>query len=220
MAIHSSNIIVIGAGGHAAELDEYINFPFPRPFKEPLQVVGFLDDNPGNYDTYQFSAPLLGPVKDHAVRPDCRYLMGIANLRYRRPLIEKFLAAGAVFATLIHPSAYVSPSAEVGRGTVVGPHVNIGPNVRVGDFNLLNARCSIGHDTLIGNYNFICPNVCFSGFSQVGDDNLFGINSATIPEIKIGNDNKIAAGMTIGRNVGNDAVVFYRFKEKITVVKK
>jgi UDP-3-O-[3-hydroxymyristoyl] glucosamine N-acyltransferase len=90
----------------------------------------------------------------------------------------------------------------------------------IGKYTLINSRCSLGHDTVVGDYNFISPNVCFSGFSEVGDENLFGINSATIPGIRIGNRNKIAAGMVLDANVGDDSVVFYRFKERIFAVPK
>ena len=58
----------------------------------------------------------------------------------------------------------------------------------------------------------------FLRFTSVGNDNLFGINSATIPGITIGSRNKIAAGMIVDQNVGDDSVVFYRFKEKVIAV--
>jgi bifunctional N-acetylglucosamine-1-phosphate-uridyltransferase/glucosamine-1-phosphate-acetyltransferase GlmU-like protein len=78
----------------------------------------------------------------------------------------------------------------------------------------------MGHDTQVGDYNFICPNVCFSGFTVVGDNNLFGINSATIPGITVGSNNKIAAGMVLNKDVGDNEVVFYRYKEKVIAVPK
>jgi len=123
-------------------------------------------------------------------------------------------------ATLINPSANVSPSAKIGKGVVIALHVNIGPNAVIGDYTLVNSRCSIGHDTQLGKFNFISPNVCFSGFSKVGDENLFGINSSTIPGIEVGNRNKIMAGMTLDKNVGDDETVFYRYKEKIIAIPK
>jgi acetyltransferase-like isoleucine patch superfamily enzyme len=146
--------------------------------------------------------------------------MGIANLKYRRLFVEKFQSEGAKFASLVHPSAWVSRSARLGEGVVIGPNANIGPNVHIGDFTLVNARCSLGHDTRLGDLNFISPNVCFSGFTTIGNDNLFGINSATIPGITVGHRNRIAAGMVLHTDVGDDAVVFYRYKEKITAVPK
>jgi len=213
-------VIIIGAGGHGAEIDEYIRFNNRTPGVERHSIIGFLDDNPDNYAAYRFSAPLLGGVRSHEVRKDCLYVMGIANLVYRRLFVEMFMKQGAGFAGCVHATAYVSDSASIGYGVVIGPHVNIGPNARVGDFTLLNSRCSLGHDTVMGSFNFISPNVCFSGFSCIGDGNLFGINSVTIPGIHVGNDNKIAAGMVLDKDVGDDSVVFYRYKERVIAVPK
>lgn len=207
--------IVIGAGGHGAELDEYVRYNQENVPDYDVKIIGFLDDNPENYERYQFSAPLLGSIKSHVVQKDVLYIVGIANLKYRRPIVERFIKEGANFVTIIHASAYLSPSATIGKGVVIGPMANIGPNVVVGNFTLINSRCSLGHDTVVGEFNFISPNVCFSGFTKIGNDNLFGINSATIPGIKVGNNNKIAAGMVLHQDVGNNEIVFYRYKERI-----
>ena len=215
-----NRIIIIGTGGHSAEIDDYITLSTKKDSSFPYEIIGYLDDNPAGYEAYQFSAPFLGTIKDHTIRKDCQYLMGIANLTYRRPIIERYLKEGASFATFIHPSVTVSPSATIGKGVVLAMNVNIGPNVVVGDFTLINSRCSLGHDTKTGRYNFISPNVCFSGFTTIGDENLFGINSATIPGISVGNGNKIMAGMVLDKNVGNEETVFFRFKEKIIAVPK
>ncbi len=211
------NIIIIGSGGHGAELDEYIAFNNTMP-NEKIKVVGFLDDNADSYTAYQLSAPFLGGIKNHKVRGDCFYLIGIANLAYRKSIVENFMANGAQFTGFIHSTAWVSKSAKLGLGVVVGPMVNIGPNTVIGDFTLLNSRCSMGHDTKVGKFNFISPNVCFSGGTNIGNENLFGINSATIPAIKIGDRNKIAAGMVLDKNIANDSIVFFRQKERVIAI--
>lgn len=213
-------VIIIGSGGHSAEIDDYFSFAKCKNVNFDLDIEGFIDDNPLNYRNYDFAAPFLGEIQSHQVRQDCFYIMGIANLKYRRPIIENFLMQGALFTTFIHPDTYISPSSKIGNGVVIAPGVNIGPKVTIGDFTLINSRSSMGHDTKVGRYNFICPNVCFSGFTTVGEENLFGINSATIPGIKVGNRNKIAAGMVLDKNVGDEEVVFYRFKEKIMAIPK
>lgn len=213
-------LIFIGAGGHGAELNDYINYINAQSPAAVYQIIGFLDDNPENYAHYRLSAPLLGGILNHQIRKDCFYVMGIANLNYRKQFIELFLSEGATFETIVHPTAYISPSARLGQGLVIGPMANIGPNATVGDYTLINSRCSLGHDTVIGQFNFISPNVCFSGFTSIGNSNLFGINSATIPGITVGNNNKIMAGMVLDKNVGDGETVFYRFKEKIIAVPK
>lgn len=208
-------VIIIGAGGHGAEIDEYIQYNNSCKVHLKIKVIGFLDDNPANYNNYQLSAPLLGGIKDHIIRNDISYVIGIANLSYRKFFVEEFLKNNAKFISVIHSSAYISPSAIIDEGVVIGPMANIGPKVKIGRFSMINSRSSFGHDTTLGDYNFISPNVCFSGFTTIGNSNLFGINSATIPNIKVGNNNKVAAGMVLHNDVGNDEVVFYRYKERI-----
>jgi len=212
------DVIIIGAGGHAAEIDEYITYNKKHSKDEELNVIGFLDDNPGNYNRYKFSAPLTGSASLHEVIRGHCYIMGIAGIKYRRFFVDRYLAGGARFISLIHCSAYVSDSAIIGEGSIIGPNANIGPNVQVGRFTLINSRCSLGHDTKVGDFNFISPNSCLSGFTEVGDENLFGINSATLPGVKIGSRNKISAGMIIDTNVGDESIVFYRFKERIIAI--
>ena len=212
------DVIIIGAGGHAAEIDEYIKYTRRVNPMIEFKVNGFLDDVPANYSIYKFSAPLIGNVSDHQVLKEYFYIIGIANLKYRRIIIDKYKLMGAEFITFIHPSTYISESAVIGEGNIIGPNVNIGPNVRIGNYNLINSRCSLGHDTIISDYNFISPNVCFSGFTHIGDENLLGINCCTLPNITVGNRNKIAAGMVLDQNVSDNSVVFYRFKEKVIAI--
>lgn len=214
-------VILIGSGGHAAEIDDYILYynHLQKEKVDQLHIIGFLDDNPKSYKSYQLSAPYLGTIKSHELEVDCKYIIAIANIKYRRSIIESFLSKGADFLTFIHPSAFISRSSIIGEGSVIAPNVNIGPNVKIGKFNMINARASIGHDTIIGDYNFITPNVCFSGFTQVGNENMFGINSATIPGIEIGSNNTIAAGMVMDKNIKDNTTVFHRFKEKVIITK-
>lgn len=213
-------VILIGSGGHAAELVDYIRFSNSLENKvEEITVLGLLDDNFENYLKYDFEFPFLGEIKTHQIRQDIHYLIGIANLEYRKIFVDFFLRQGAKFLSYVHPSVSISSTAKIGQGVVISPNVNLGPNTYVGDFSLVNSRVSLGHDSKIGKFNFLSPNVCFSGCTEVGDQNLFGINSATIPGIRIGDRNKIMAGMTLEKNVGNDEVVFYRYKEKICVIK-
>jgi sugar O-acyltransferase (sialic acid O-acetyltransferase NeuD family) len=215
------NVIIIGAGGHAAELNDYINHDNKnRNGSNGLNIIGFIDDDEESYKRYAFTAPFLGGIAEHKIKEDAYYLMGIAKLEYRKRIISELAVKGAKFTAFIHPDAFISPSAQIGEGSVIAPNVNLGPNTKIGSFTMLNSRSSIGHDTWIGDFNFLSPNVCLSGFTVIGNENLFGINSATIPGIEVGNGNKIMAGMVLDKNVGNNEVVFYRFKEKVIAVTK
>jgi acetyltransferase EpsM len=212
-------VIIIGAGGHAAELRDYIRHYNQAAGETAITVLGFLDDDAETHQHYGFEEPLLGDLVSHVVRTDCYYLMGIANLKYRRPIIEKIQAQGGHFTGLIHPTALISPSAEIGEGVVISHNASVGPKVKLGKFNMLNSRCTIGHDTQIGDYNFISPKVALSGNTMIGDENMIGTNASTIPGAKIGNNNTIGAGMIVYKPIGDNETVFFRFKERIVIQK-
>jgi sugar O-acyltransferase (sialic acid O-acetyltransferase NeuD family) len=216
---NSKKVIIVGAGGHAAELDEYIRFA-NRVNEDVIELIGLIDDDLEAWERYRFNSPFLGSISEHIIRNDVHYLIGIANINYRGPITKQFIEAGAKFLTFIHPSAYISESATIGRGTVIAPNVSVGPMAVIGEFNTINARCSIGHDSIIEDFNFLSPNVCFSGHTHIGSYNLFGINSATIPSVEIGNRNKVMAGMVLNKNVGDGETVFFRYKERVIAVPK
>jgi len=210
-------IIIIGAGGHAAELHDYVGHNNVARPDEIIKIVGLIDDDEKNYHHYGFDEPFLGSIEAHDIRADLSYLMGIANLEYRRSIIDQFKSEGAKFIGLIHPTAIISPRAEIGEGTVVSHNASIGAKVKIGKFNMLNSRCTIGHDTVIGDYNFISPQVAISGNTKIGNENLIGTNACTIPGIVIGNKNRIAAGMVIYKPVGNGETVMFRHKERLVI---
>lgn len=191
-------IIIIGCGGHAAELRDYINdFNNTKSMDELIEVVGYIDDNKDGYLHYEFQEPYLGDIKTHVVRNDVSYLMGIANLEYRKSIVTQFEQNGAKIIGFIHPTARISPSAKVGKGVVISHNASLGPKVVVEDHTIINSRTTVGHDTHVGKFNFISPLCALSGNTSIGEGNLIGTNVITIPGIKIGNNNKIGAGVVL-----------------------
>jgi acetyltransferase EpsM len=210
-------VIIIGAGGHAAELVDYIDYINNSSEEVKFEVIGLIDDNKENYKHYDYSSKYLGTIKEHVIDLQKCYLMAIADSSIKKIIIEEFKLKGAQFTRLIHPTALISNSAKIGEGVVISHNVSVGPKVVLGDFNVLNSRCTIGHDSNIGDYNFISPQVTVGGYSTIGNENLFGTNSCIIPNINIGNNNKITAGMVIDKPVNDNETIFYRFKEKLIV---
>jgi acetyltransferase EpsM len=200
-------VIIVGAGGHAAELNDYIRVFNNIQSNEKISIVGFLDDDLNIYSNYEFDAPYLGPIKTHQIDLSVYYLMGIANINFRKSITLDFIKKGAKFTGFIHPSSVVSPSAKVHETVVISHSTSIGPKVKIGQHNLINSRCTIGHDTSIGEFNFISPLVAFSGNSVIGNENLIGTGTITLPGIKIGNSNNIGAGTVVIQDISDHKTV-------------
>lgn len=200
-------IILIGSGGHAAELTDYLKYYNKLNPTTPFIAKGYIDDSKEGYNHYKFDAPFLGSIKEHVIDASADYLMAIANLKFRREIILDFEAKGANIIGFIHPLAQISSSAEVAKGVVISHNSSLGPKVKIGAHTLINSRCTIGHDSVIGEFNFLSPAISISGNTVIGNNNLIGTGVITIPSTKIGDNNKIGAGVTLFFNVENNTTI-------------
>lgn len=211
-------VIIIGAGAHAAELEEYIIEN--NRIKPEIEIIGYLDDSPVNHQKSQLLFPLLGGIFSYEVNPECELLISIGNLALRSKIIAHFESKNIKFTNFIHHTSRVFRTSKLGVGNVICPYTQIGPNVTIGNYNTFNNKSSIGHDSVIGNNNMFCPNMGLSGYTVVGNNNFFSLNTVTIPNITIGDNNVIAPNMVIEKNIKSDCTFFHRYKEVVLVVPK
>jgi sugar O-acyltransferase (sialic acid O-acetyltransferase NeuD family) len=211
-------VIIIGAGAHAAELEEYILEN--NRIKPEMEIIGYLDDSEKNHQKSQLLFPLLGGIFSYEVPPEIELILSIGNLALRSKITAHFEAKNINFANFIHHTSRVFRTSNLGVGNVICPYTQIGPNVTIGNYNTFNNKSSIGHDSVIGNNNMFCPNMGLSGNTMVGNNNFFSLNTVTIPNISIGDNNVIAPNMVIEKNIKSDSTFFHRFKEVVLVVPK
>jgi UDP-N-acetylglucosamine acyltransferase len=69
-------------------------------------------------------------------------------------------------ATRIHPTAVISPGAELGEDVEVGPYTLIGPRVRIGDRTKVGAQVVIDGVTHVGEDNLIVGQASLGGPPQ------------------------------------------------------
>jgi len=211
-------VIIIGAGAHAAEIEEYILEN--NQIKPEIEIIGYLDDNEKKYQKSQLLFPLLGGVFSFKVDSDIELILSLGNLTVRSKIIAHFTEKNIKFTNFIHHSSRVFRTVKLGIGNVICPYTQIGPNVVIGNYNTFNNKASIGHDSIIGNNNMFCPNIGLSGNTVIGSNNFFSLNTATIPNITIGDNNVIAPNMVIVKNIKSDSTFFHRFKEVVLVIPK
>lgn len=214
------NLIIVGCSGHAAEVVDYINFINTNSINPKYKIIGLIDNTESYYKHYSFKEKFLGNADNHIVNDAVYYVIGMGNLSIRKKVIDELTLKGAKFETIIHPTALVSETAQIGKGSLIAHNVSIGPKAIIGEFCVINSRCTIGHDSQIGNNNFISPQVVVGGYAKIGNANLLGTNSCLIPDGEIGNNNKIMAGMAVFKKVNDNETVFFRFKEKLVVRKE
>ena len=146
------------------------------------EIGGFLDDNLHALDGVETDCRIAGTIAGWQPREDEVFALAIGVPRIKRIVVEKLKSRGAQFATVVHPTALVSPFAHYGEGLVMFPYSKLSCNSTVGDFvSILSTP--IGHDNEIGDYTMI------SGGCNI------------VRNVKIGRDVVFAAGVCIAQDV-------------------
>lgn len=103
----------------------------------------------------------------------------------------------------IHPSAIVSPEADIGDGAVIGPFCLIAPKVTIGAGTVLRAYVSV-HD-----YVEIGENCKIFEYTAIGGDPQDHGYKGEVSYVRIGSNNLIRENVTINRATGegNETVV-------------
>lgn len=125
----------------------------------------------------------------------------------RRAYVEQVAAMGIEFATLVHPSAVVAPSARLGEGCVVSPGTVIAAQSRIGSHVILNRGVLVGHHTSVGSCVTLSPAANVAGCVEIGDGVFLGMGATVIDRRRVGAGALVAAGAVVVRDVPEGARV-------------
>ena len=209
-------IIIIGTGAVAAELTMYLRDIHDVVLKGYLEYDYNIEKY---YNTYNYEKPVLGDLDTYIPEENDYFLIGVSNVPFRLKVINAIKSKNGKFYTLIHPTALVALDAKIGEGCTIAPFSMIGPHASIGNYNLLTSYSAISHDCVLGDNNTF-SSVIVCGRVKIGNNNTFYIRSTVQPDLTIGDNNVIAAGMIVDSNLGDDATVFYRFKERVLAIPK
>jgi acetyltransferase EpsM len=119
----------------------------------------------------------------------------------RRAYVEHVAGLGVAFATVIHPSAVVAPSARLGAGCIVSPGVVIGAHARIGEHVILNRGVLVGHHTEVGSCVTLSPAANVAGCVEIGHGAYIGMGATVIDRRSVGAGALVAAGAVVVRDV-------------------
>ncbi len=192
-----SRLLILGAGGHGKVVAEAV---MECGLSE---TITFLDDRcaVSGHSIDQLGWPVIGPfasVLDSKIRNQfSSAIVAVGHAPVRLHWLQRLAAAGYELPVLIHPTAWVSPSARLGAGSVVFAQSVIQAQALIGRGAILNTSCSVDHDAQLGDGVHICPGARLAGEVHVGDRSWIGIGSSVIQQIRIGADVTVGAGATV-----------------------
>ena len=139
-------LVILGSGGYGhtvADVAEQLGYN-----------ILFLDDSFPDHPLSSF-VDFIGEGVE--------FIPAFGNNAFRLEWINKLQTAGAVLATLIHPTAYVSPTATISHGTVILPHAIINTDVVINRGCIINLGAILDHWCIIEEGVHICLGAIVKG---------------------------------------------------------
>jgi len=144
------NLLIIGAGSFAAEVEEMARLL-------SYDNIAFLDDKyNGSKETAKCN-PVIGNISALSSFKG-RYqnaIVAMGNNENRMKFTKELLKFGYNIPILVHPTAFVSPDAELEAGCMVRTHAVISRYVHLGKACIVNVGALIDHDCVIGDGSHI-----------------------------------------------------------------
>ena len=144
-------LVILGAGGYANTV---------RDVAEQLgyEIVAMLDDKLPGLELSIFNT---------YITPDTSFIPAFGNNTFRIQWCDRLTASNANLATLIHPTAYVSPKAVIAPGTVILPHAVVNTGTIIEKGCIINLSAVIDHGCIIEEGCHICLGAIVKGDNRI-----------------------------------------------------
>lgn len=143
-------LVILGSGGYG------------RTVYDVAEQLGYsitvLDDSDREYPLDSFP---------HYLNDETEFIPAFGNNKFRLEWLERIEEVGGKPATLIHPSAYVSPRVHVSEGCVILPGSIINTGTRIGKGCIINLGATVDHDVIIEDGVHLCVRCIIKGENRI-----------------------------------------------------
>lgn len=205
----------VGASPSATAKDLLI-FPFNGNGIEALDCLGgahrlicFVDDTPAKQgiDSRGFRVCARSALTEWPEASVLAVPGSPATYRVRRETIDGLQIARRRFASVIHPSARISPLATIGCNVLIMAGVVITSNAMLGDHVCVLPNTVIHHDARIEAWSLIGSNVTIAGGVIVDENCYIGSGTSIMSGRRIGRATIVGIGSNVIRDMPADSRV-------------
>lgn len=134
-------------------------------------------------------------------------LVALGDNQRRLAWCRRIPGAGGVLAKIVHPSAVVSPRADIGSGSVIlaGTVINIDTKLGIGC--IVNTGATIDHDCHLADGVHISPGAHVAGTVHIGSEAWIGMGAAIRNNVSIGEGAIVGMGSVVLADVAAGSTV-------------
>ncbi len=202
----ANSMIIYGGGGHGKALIDLLRALGSNP------IAGVIDDRltPGEPILgvpVLGGAVILGELKKRGVQLAVNAVGGIGNISVRIKVFEQLREAGFTCPALVHPRAFIEPSARLSEGVQVFPHAYVGSAAQIGYGAIVNTGAIVSHDCQVGDYANLSPGAILAGEVTIGRAVLVGMGVTVNLQVRVGERARIGNGATVKQDVPENGIV-------------
>ena len=201
-------LIIVGCGGFAREL--YWHAQDSLGYLETWELKGFLDGDvrlpEAEYEKLEL--PVVGDIASYEIQPDDVFVCAVGTPAVRKKMSEALRARGGKFFTLMHKTAIVHGTAQIGEGTILCPRVSIHDHAVIGKDVLFNGNSGAGHDVTVGDHSCFMGGCSLCGYAQIGRETYWGDGACALPHSRVDDGAFVGARSVVFKHVRAGQKVF------------
>lgn len=121
-------------------------------------------------------------------------------------LYHRVKDGGFKFGNVIHHSAWVSPTATLGKGVVLRAGVVINADAVIEDNVTVMEQSCIGHDVILRKHCQISGYVIVGGGSEIGEGTYIGLSVPVKDHIRVGSNAIVGMGSVVVREIPDNVI--------------
>lgn len=201
-------LLLVGAGGFGRETAEAVRAinasHEERTGAARWELLGFLDDDPHRWGSELSTAPVLGAIDDVAKRPDAAVVVCTGHpgdFTSKRRIVTRLALPRERYATLVHPTAVLPASCQLGEGTVVLAGVVATVDVEVGAHVALMPHVVLTHDDRLADFVTAGAGACLAGGVTVREGAYLGSGCLVREDCTVGPWALVGMGAVVTREI-------------------
>jgi len=125
----------------------------------------------------------------------------------RLMILNIFRSAELSLSPLIHPTASVCETANVGDGSQVLAHAVVAADCEIGQGCIINHNVTLDHECVLGDGVHLAPGATICGLVTIGNNVMIGAGAVVLPRLTIASGSIIGAGAVVTKDVPVKSVV-------------
>jgi len=203
----AAKVVIYGGGGLSKMIIETVRA------MHIFEITGIIDDGlPPGTDVIGSQvlggADMLPDMQSVGIHMAVNAVGGIGDFRLRLKVFKTLANAGFVCPPIVHPTAYIDPSAELQAGVLVLAQSYVSGNAKIGQGSLINNSVVVSHDCILGECTNLSPGVMLAGDVVIKDFTQIGMNATVNIGITVGQKCRIGNGATVKQNVPDNTSIY------------